>query len=98
MSNALVRRTLALAATIAFLLVRAEAQLLPPNELGMSMGHILLNVSDVAAHTTFWTRQFDARPVTVGQLQGVRVQASRCCSAPRSPPVPTKGQQSITWA
>ena len=49
------------------------AQLLPPNELGMTMGHVLLNVGDVAAHRDFWTSQFDARPVTVGKLSGVTI-------------------------
>ncbi len=49
-----------------------EAQLFPP-EAGMSMGHVLLNVSDVAAHRDFWTSQFDAKPVTVGKLQGVTI-------------------------
>jgi catechol 2,3-dioxygenase-like lactoylglutathione lyase family enzyme len=49
------------------------AQLFPPGEAGMVMGHVLLNVSDMAAHRTFWTTQFDARPVTVGKLDGVTV-------------------------
>ena len=48
------------------------AQLFPP-EAGVTMGHVLLNVSDVAAHREFWTKQFDARPVTVGKLEGVTI-------------------------
>ncbi len=39
----------------------------------MTMGHVLLNVSDVAAHREFWTKQFDAKPVTVGKLEGVTI-------------------------
>jgi catechol 2,3-dioxygenase-like lactoylglutathione lyase family enzyme len=39
----------------------------------MAMGHVLLNVSDVAAHREFWIRQFDAKAVTVGTLDGVTV-------------------------
>ena len=31
------------------------AQLLPPNELGVTMGHVHLNVRDVDAHKKFWT-------------------------------------------
>ena len=54
-------------------LVRLDAQLLPSNDLGMSMGHVLLNVSSVEAHRTFWVSQFDAKPVIVGELQGVTV-------------------------
>jgi catechol 2,3-dioxygenase-like lactoylglutathione lyase family enzyme len=62
-------------AAAAVLLVRIElgAQLFPPADAGMTMGHVLLNVSDVAAHREFWTTQFDAKPVTVGKLQGVTV-------------------------
>ena len=49
------------------------AQLFPPADAGMTMGHVLLNVSDVAAHREFWTKQFDAKPVTVGKLEGVTI-------------------------
>jgi catechol 2,3-dioxygenase-like lactoylglutathione lyase family enzyme len=49
------------------------AQLFPPAAAGMTMGHVLLNVSDVAAHREFWTKQFDAKPVTVGKLDGVTI-------------------------
>jgi hypothetical protein len=66
-------RMLAVAAALVMTLARADAQLFPPNELGMKMGHVLLNVSDVEAHRTFWMRQFDAKPITVGKLQGVTV-------------------------
>jgi catechol 2,3-dioxygenase-like lactoylglutathione lyase family enzyme len=51
----------------------ARAQLFPANGLGMAMGHVLVNVTDVEAHTTFWVTQFDAVPVTVGQLRGVKI-------------------------
>jgi catechol 2,3-dioxygenase-like lactoylglutathione lyase family enzyme len=50
-----------------------DAQLFPSADAGMAMGHVLLNVSDVAAHREFWIRQFDAKPVTVGTLDGVTV-------------------------
>ena len=49
------------------------AQLFPPGDAAMTMGHVLLNVSDVAAHREFWTKQFDAKPVIVGKLDGVTV-------------------------
>lgn len=35
------------------------------------MGHVLLNVTDVAAHQRFWTTQFDGKPVKVGTLDGI---------------------------
>jgi catechol 2,3-dioxygenase-like lactoylglutathione lyase family enzyme len=50
-----------------------DAQLFPSVGGGMTMGHVLLNVSDVDAHREFWTKQFDATPVTVGKLQGVTI-------------------------
>ena len=58
---------------IAAALARPAAQLLPPNERAMTMGHVLLNVDDVDAHRQFWVTQFDAKPVTVGKLSGITV-------------------------
>jgi catechol 2,3-dioxygenase-like lactoylglutathione lyase family enzyme len=52
---------------------RLDAQLFPSVDGAMTMGHVLLNVSDVAAHRKFWTEQFDATPIDVGKLQGVTV-------------------------
>ena len=52
---------------------RPEAQLLRPNAEGLSMGLVLLNVTDVAAHTRFWVDEFDAKPVKAGTLDGVSV-------------------------
>jgi catechol 2,3-dioxygenase-like lactoylglutathione lyase family enzyme len=66
-------RVLCFVALMLAAVVRAHAQLFPPNDLGMTMGHVLLNVSDVEAHRTFWIRQFDAKPITVGKLQGVTI-------------------------
>jgi catechol 2,3-dioxygenase-like lactoylglutathione lyase family enzyme len=72
------RTTVLVQATTALVLAaaafaRPAAQLLPQNDRGMSMGHVLLNVGDVSAHKNFWSSQFDARPVTVGKLSGVTV-------------------------
>ena len=69
-------RTALLVAVVAVVFTRTHdvsAQLFPPAQAGMTMGHVLLNVSDVAAHREFWTKQFDAKPVTVGKLEGVTV-------------------------
>lgn len=69
-------RTALLVAAAAALFARTHtlnAQLFPPAGDGMTMGHVLLNVSDVAAHRRFWTTQFDAKPVTVGKLEGVTI-------------------------
>lgn len=75
MSN--VRSRAAVVAIAALLVIlRAyplRAQLFPAADAGMTMGHVVLNVSDVSAHRDFWTTQFSAKPVTVGKLQGVTV-------------------------
>lgn len=63
----------AVAALVLIARAHGHAQLLPAGDAGMTMGHVLLNVSDVAAHRDFWTTQFNAKPVTVGTLQGVTV-------------------------
>jgi hypothetical protein len=55
------------------LLTPVHAQLFPRGDAAMTMGHVLLNVSDPAAHREFWVTQFDARPITVGKLSGVTV-------------------------
>ena len=39
----------------------------------MTMGHVLLNVNDVEAHKKFWMTQFDARPLKVGRLEGIKI-------------------------
>ena len=54
-------------------LAPARAQLLQPNHDGLSMGLVLLNVSDVQAHRKFWVNEFDAKPVKVGTLEGVTI-------------------------
>ena len=51
----------------------AAAQLFAPSDSLPVMGHVLINTTDVDAHRRFWTTQFDARPVTVGTLDGVTV-------------------------
>ena len=51
----------------------AGAQLLPPNEAGITMGHLHLNVRDVEAHRKFWIEQIGAKPVKLGTLEGVSV-------------------------
>jgi catechol 2,3-dioxygenase-like lactoylglutathione lyase family enzyme len=71
-----IRLRTALVVAAAALFARSHllnAQLFPADNTGMTMGHVLLNVSDVAAHREFWTKQFDAKPVTVGKLEGVTI-------------------------
>lgn len=57
------------------LLTPLDAQLPPPNAAGVAMGHVHLNVTDVAAQTKFWVEQFGATPLNTakGPLSGVKV-------------------------
>ncbi len=57
----------------------------------MKMGHVLLNVSDVEAHRTFWIRQFDAKPITVGKLQGVTIPGVAILFRPQQRTGPSEG-------
>lgn len=50
-----------------------HAQLFPAGDEIMTMGHVLLNVGDVAPHRDFWTGQFDAKPIKVGTLEGITI-------------------------
>ena len=51
----------------------ATAQLAQPNERGVAMGHLHLNVSDMAAAKHFWIDVLGATPVTLGTIEGVKV-------------------------
>jgi catechol 2,3-dioxygenase-like lactoylglutathione lyase family enzyme len=51
----------------------ARAQLLPVNDTGLTMGHVLVNVSSVEEHKRFWVDAFGAKPVKVGKLEGVTI-------------------------
>jgi catechol 2,3-dioxygenase-like lactoylglutathione lyase family enzyme len=91
MKNALRKVALALAIVAVAVWARTDAQLLPPNEIGMNMGHVLLNVSDVDAHRQFWTRLFDATPLTVGKLHGVTVPGVVILFRPQERTGPSEG-------
>ncbi len=51
----------------------ARAQLAPPNEAGMTMGHVHLNVTDVAAYRKLFVEQFGATLVGRDRLLGVKL-------------------------
>jgi catechol 2,3-dioxygenase-like lactoylglutathione lyase family enzyme len=50
----------------------ALAQLPPPNEAGVSMGHLHLNVKDVDASKKFWADQLGGVPVKLGPLEVIK--------------------------
>jgi catechol-2,3-dioxygenase len=46
----------------------ALAQLAPPNDIGVALGHIHMAVKDVEAHKQFWTTMLGGKLVTSGPL------------------------------
>ena len=63
-------KTLLLAAVcvMSIMVTMPRAQLLQPNSSGLTMGVIVLNVSDVAAHKKFWVDEFDAKEMRAWAL------------------------------
>ena len=61
------------AITIALLLQVSVswAQLAPPNEAGVTMGHVQLNVRDIEASKKFYL-QLGGTPVKVGKIEGIK--------------------------
>src|SRR5271169_3203527 len=55
------------------LLVPVYAQLAAPNDAGVSMGHVHLNVKDIDTQKKFWIEYFGAVPLKKAGLQGVKV-------------------------
>ena len=51
----------------------AHAQLAAPNEAGVTLGHIHLNVSDIELHANLWTQLFDGELVKKEGLTGVQI-------------------------
>ncbi len=62
-----------LAAAVFFLALPSLAQLAPPSQLGISMGHVHFNVSDPEAHRQLWIEHFDAKPLDRKGLTGVKI-------------------------
>src|SRR5258706_15451714 len=60
--------------TLSLALLRpAGAQLSAPNDAGIRMGHVHLNVRSVEAHKKFWIEQIGAREVRIGSVEGVEI-------------------------
>jgi catechol 2,3-dioxygenase-like lactoylglutathione lyase family enzyme len=51
----------------------AYAQLAAPNEAGVSMGHVHLNVADVEVHEKLWVEHFGAVPLQKEGFSGVKL-------------------------
>jgi predicted enzyme related to lactoylglutathione lyase len=67
------------------------AQLPPPNEKGLAMGHVHLNVTDVDAQKKFWMEQFEAQPLKKDTLAGVKVGGMLILFTKKTPDRPSEG-------
>src|SRR5947207_12723650 len=79
------------AAGFVMALTTARAQLLQPNAEGLSMGLVVLNVTDVAAHQKFWADEFDAKLVKVGRLDGATIPGFVILFRHQAPTGPSEG-------
>jgi catechol 2,3-dioxygenase-like lactoylglutathione lyase family enzyme len=70
----------------------ARAQLLPVNDTGLTMGHVLVNVSSAEAHKRFWIDAFGARPIKVGKLEGVTIPGLVLLFRTQTPTGPGEGE------
>ena len=66
------RRTVAALLLTLSIAARASAQLAPPNEAGVTMGHVHMNVADVEVHKKLWIDHFGATPLG-GGVEGVKL-------------------------
>jgi len=66
-------KLLAAAAATVLLAAPASAQLAPPNDAGVTMGHVHLNVADVEVHKKLWVEHFGATPLAREGLPGVKL-------------------------
>lgn len=51
----------------------ALCQTVPPNDVGVSMGHLHFTVRDIAAQKGFWVEGLGAVPVKLASIEGVKV-------------------------
>ncbi len=81
--------------TIALLAVltasTAYAQLAAPNDRGVAMGHLHLNVSDVAAQKHFWIDLLGATPAKLGTIEGAKVPGAIILFKPAAPTAGSEG-------
>lgn len=68
-----------------------HAQLAAPNGQGISMGHLHVNTADVAAQKKFWIGTFGARPVKLGNNEGVSIPGAIILFKAAAPSGPTEG-------
>src|SRR5271165_4927404 len=82
-----------LALTFLVPVAHLTAQLTPPNEAGITFGHVHLNVKDVDVQKKFWIEQFGAVPLIneKPQLPGVKVPGMVILFTKKDPTHPSEG-------
>jgi catechol 2,3-dioxygenase-like lactoylglutathione lyase family enzyme len=75
----------------AFTATVASAQLAPQNNRGVTMGHLHLNVSDIASAKHFWIDVLGATPMKLGDLEGVEMPGAIVFFKQAAPTGPTIG-------
>src|SRR5262245_20115035 len=68
-----------------------QAQFAPPNAAGVTMGHVHLNVKDVAVQRKFWVDLFGATPLKREGLEGVTVPGMLILFTVKEPAGPSEG-------
>lgn len=84
-------RALPVVLTALSFIAPANAQLASPNELGVAMGHVHLNVSDVELHRQIWIDHFDAVPLEREGLTGVKIPGMILLFRQQEPSGPSEG-------
>ena len=84
-------RLLLIATAVCLLASPAYAQLAPPNENGITYGHVHLNVADIEVHKTLWVEYFGGVVVQKGPLTAVRLPNFLIALTEREPTGGTQG-------
>src|SRR5687768_4101878 len=85
-------KRLLIAAALALPLVQpTHAQLLPPNALGVTYGHVHLTVTDIEAHKKLWVEQFGGTVVQKGPLTAVKLPGMLIAFTPGKPTAGSQG-------
>jgi catechol 2,3-dioxygenase-like lactoylglutathione lyase family enzyme len=63
----------------------APAQLAPPNEAGITYGHVHLNVRDIEVHKKLWVEHFGGRVVQKGPLTAIKLPGMLIALTQRAP-------------
>ncbi len=77
--------------TLLLLSTALHAQLAAPNGMGVAMGHLHINTADVAAQKKVWIGMLEAKPVKLGNLEGVSMPGAVILFTAKAPTGPTEG-------